>query len=90
MKESEDDRVLCTRCGTVGEQEYITHGSPAVILLLLFFFIVPGVLYWLYCKSQDYWGCPRCFSGEIIPLNCPRAASILAGMKSGAPMAQSS
>jgi hypothetical protein len=78
VKEPRDTRTVCTRCGTVAQQVYIKQGSEIMILLLLFFFIVPGVLYWLYCSSKNYWGCPRCFSGDIIPLDSPLAAKIQA------------
>jgi hypothetical protein len=71
-----DDLVLCTQCEEEVDQQLIGTPSLVVTLLLLLFFIVPGILYWLYCEHGSYWGCPRCHSSKIVPLNSAAAARI--------------
>jgi hypothetical protein len=75
-----DADVLCTQCGTMVRQGRI--GSPSIVaaFFLALFFVIPAVFYWIYRSATSYWGCPRCFSKAIIPLNSPRAVSILAAM----------
>ncbi len=71
-------RILCVDCGTEGEQVRIVNESWLLAFLLLLLFILPGVLYIAYCHSKAYWGCPRCRSRKILPLDAPSVVKLKA------------
>lgn len=69
--------AYCTRCGTVGEQAFYRNGSVLLGIILLLFFVVPGVIYFIWYFGAGYWGCPRCQAEEIVPVNSPIARQAL-------------
>lgn len=60
--------VCCTRCQSVGLKTYERSGNPRMGVLLLFFFVVPGVLYLLWHYTSGHWGCNTCGSRKVVPL----------------------
>lgn len=60
--------VCCTRCQSIGLEKYIRSGSVRMGILLLFFFVVPGVLYLLWHLGTGNWGCSTCGSRAIVPI----------------------
>ena len=69
--------VVCTRCGY--------HGGPADQrptalwgVLLLFFWVVPGVLYFVWWMQAAKLRCPSCTSDSVIPDTSPIAQEFLA------------
>jgi hypothetical protein len=68
-----DNRRYCTRCGTVAEPFYYSAGSGLVERFLFCLFIVPSIFYHFWRRSREDWGCPRCKSAEVIPLDSPIA-----------------
>jgi hypothetical protein len=77
-KEANAERQrYCTRCGSVAEPVHFGRGSNVLCLLLFLFFIVPGIIYWLWMNLEDYWGCPTCCAREIVPLSSPVAQRAL-------------
>lgn len=60
--------VCCTRCQSVGLTGYGRIGSPRLGLLLLCFFVVPGVVYFLWYFCSRRWGCSTCGSFKVVPL----------------------
>ena len=67
----------CTRCGVVGEPAHFGRGSNVVCLLLCLLFIVPGIVYYIWMNSTDYWGCKTCGAREIVPVSSPVAQRAL-------------
>jgi hypothetical protein len=60
--------VCCTRCQSVGLKTYVRSGNPRMGMLLLFFFVVPGVLYFLWYLASGHWGCNTCGSRKVVPM----------------------
>lgn len=60
--------VCCTHCQSVGLIRFMRSGSPRIGLLLLCFFVVPGVLYFLWYFCSGHWGCSTCGSRRVVPL----------------------
>ena len=73
----QDKRRFCTTCGTVANPIYISHGSLFVGVVLVFFFILPGVFYLAWCRSKEHWACAKCKGVNIIPLDSPIAIRTL-------------
>jgi hypothetical protein len=49
----------CPACGYRGLMERKPAGSPAIAILLLLTFIVPGIFYLMFFGG-DVWACPQC------------------------------
>jgi len=60
--------VCCTRCQSVGLKRYMRSGSLRLGMVLLCFFVVPGVLYFLWLLCSGHWGCSTCGSREVVPM----------------------
>jgi hypothetical protein len=71
---------ICVTCGAVGYPKAESKGSFLIGFLLLLCFIVPGVLYLIYCMAAQRWVCPTCGSREVVPLNTPRGQKLLSEM----------
>ena len=64
--------LICSQCGTVGKPKVKNKGSIAVLLLLLLFFIVPGLIYLLWMASSRVNVCRKCKAHtEEIEWHCP-------------------
>lgn len=61
--------VCCTECQSVGLDRYINSASLKLGLLLLVFFVVPGVLYFAWFLVSSHRGCSTCGSRHVVPLS---------------------
>lgn len=75
MFESKDR--YCRDCGFVSEYERKGRGSLWVALLLLCFFVIPGVIYIVWNLATKYRVCGECGSSAIIPVASPEARRAL-------------
>jgi len=46
-------------CGYVGEPKKIARGSCLIGLILCIFFLVPGIIYFIFMGGYRYY-CPKC------------------------------
>lgn len=55
------DRIICpnVNCGYKGDADPRPRGNTLVLLVLLFFFLLPGIFYWVFRAGHDNY-CPRC------------------------------
>lgn len=67
----------CTRCGMVAVPEFMGKGSGFVCFLLCLLCLIPGIIYYFWMKSTEYFGCPKCQSRETVPLDSPVAQRAL-------------
>lgn len=58
--------VCCTRCQSVGLSRFMHSGSTRLGVLLLFFGVVPGILYLLWFLVEGHWGCSSCGSRDVV------------------------
>jgi hypothetical protein len=65
------EAVCCTHCQSVGLKRYTRSGSAKKGLLLLFLFVVPGVLYFTWYLLEGHWGCSTCGSRRVVPIINP-------------------
>lgn len=71
-------KMLCTACGRSSEPEHKLKGHVAITILLLCFYIVPGIIYMVWRRSGIKDNCPICKSENIIPVSSPEAWRIQA------------
>jgi DNA-directed RNA polymerase subunit RPC12/RpoP len=61
MKKGRERKIICPNpnCGFKGLAKAKSRGSNFVLIVLLFFFIIPGILYMLFKGGYTY-SCPNC------------------------------
>ena len=64
---------FCVTCEHRGPTTEKTPGSVAITLILLFFFIIPGLLYEVWRSNNRKLVCSKCGSTDVIPFDSPRA-----------------
>ena len=62
---------ICKECGYIGPAKKTYRGSVVMCLVLGMFFIVPGLLYWVWMFTGMHHVCPHCKSTAIIPSDSP-------------------
>ena len=68
---------VCKDCGYVGPARKNTRGSACVCIALWLFFIVPGILYWLWMISSIHNECPKCGGDSLIPVDSPMGKKLV-------------
>jgi ribosomal protein S27AE len=61
----------CPNCGHVGKATY--NGSLLITLILLCFYILPGLVYEIWRCSKGRVKCPSCGQSAMIPADSPMA-----------------
>lgn len=69
-------KLVCTQCGYVGKPKGAIKGNGA-IELILWLFILPGLIYSIWRSSSRHKVCPQCKSPTLIPINSPRAKKVM-------------
>lgn len=72
-------KQYCPNCGNVGKGT--VRGSLAITLLLLCFFILPGIIYELWRESGGRRKCKVCGANGMIPADSPNAQKLMAQSK---------
>jgi hypothetical protein len=68
--------MYCPACGAVGLARLERKGSGFMNLALLLFFIIPGILYWVWRQTNRAEVCVNCSQRGLIPANSPRAMEL--------------
>jgi len=69
---------LCKNCGNQVRPVVSSKLNGCFLIVLLFFFIIPGVLYFFWAGTQKVMTCPKCKAqNAMVPLNSPEAQRIL-------------
>ena len=71
-------KLVCTQCGYVGEPKGAIGGNGCIEVLLWCFLIIPGLIYSIWRSSSRHKICPKCKSPTLIPIDSPRAKTIMA------------
>jgi len=69
--------MLCTQCGATTFPKRVTPGSGWITFVLLWFFIVPGLVYWIWRHTSSYEACSQCGSRNVIPPTTPVAQEMI-------------
>lgn len=69
---------VCTSCGYHGVADWQSRGSVWLGLVLLLFYVIPGVLYFWWRSTTTRPVCPACGQATVIPDDTPIARRMLA------------
>jgi len=69
--------LICEKCGFIGQPRQFEKLPPIGGCLLLFLFIIPGIIYFMFKSSSDWWGCPSCQAPNMIPVTSFRGGELL-------------
>lgn len=62
---------ICTTCNYSGIFKKTNKGSFLLEIFLWFLYIIPGLIYSIYRRSNRRRQCPNCLNFTIIPTNSP-------------------
>ena len=68
---------LCATCHDKIKPVGIMPGSGMATIALYLCGILPGLIYSAWRSAAKYTGCPQCSGRDLIPMDSPRAKSIL-------------
>ncbi len=70
-------KYVCTNCGSVSNSIKEKKGSGLIELILWLFFIVPGIFYSIWRRSNRKLICPKCKQPTLIPVDSPNGQKIM-------------
>lgn len=77
---------LCKSCGNQVRPVVSSKLNGCFLIVLLCFFIVPGLLYLVWAGTQKVYTCPKCKAqGAMVPLGSPEAQRMKAGEQPASP-----
>ncbi len=69
---------LCKNCGNQVRPNVSSKLNGCFFIVLLCFFIIPGILYLVWAGTQRVYTCPKCKAqNSMVPLTAPEAQRIL-------------
>ncbi len=78
--------LICTLCGYAGETKQKNKGNGFIELILWFFFLIPGIIYSIWRRSDKGNICPKCGNKAMIPLDTPMGQKLMAEQRSNPDM----
>lgn len=72
--------VICRACGYYGKGRKIDGVQALLVVILLLFFIIPGIAYLVYLNYLKG-ACPTCGKHEVIPANSETGRALIAARK---------
>ena len=75
IKYSDRFKWVCDQCGHIDIPISRRKGSGWITFILLFWGIVPGLIYWFWRNSNRYNCCTACESRDLYPIQSPRGQS---------------
>jgi flagellar basal body-associated protein FliL len=70
-------RLVCLSCGFIGYPESKKMGTVLITIVLLCFFILPGLIYMLWRGSSRHNVCPSCGATNLVPITSPAGIKAL-------------
>lgn len=71
-------KVICRNCGRVTEPERPLRGSTWITLILLCFYVIPGIIYMIWRRTGVQDTCAICKSTNVTPENSPEGRRMVA------------
>jgi hypothetical protein len=69
---------VCKNCGNRVRPIVSTKLNGCFLIVLLFFFIIPGLLYWVWAGTQKILTCPKCKGqNTLVPLESPEGKRLI-------------
>lgn len=70
--------AVCTTCAAIGQVRVGRRVNRWIFVLLLLCYVVPGVIYYLWCKQEARPVCGACGSNSLVPAETPAGRRIVA------------
>lgn len=64
-------KFYCNRCATVAKPKRRSKYPFVIGIFMIFPFVFPAFLYWLWWDKHRYFTCPACGAAEVIPTDSP-------------------
>lgn len=68
---------ICGSCGEKVDAVKESKGSILILLVLILFFIIPGVIYLIWMLSGRRDQCPKCKSFDVVKIKTPRGQKLM-------------
>ena len=69
--------LICADCGTRGDSRTQTRGNILIEIILWLCFILPGLIYSIWRRSNRSEVCPACGHASMIPVGSPRGRQLV-------------
>lgn len=66
-----ETQLICTICGYTGTSNMKNKGNGLIELILWLFFLIPGIIYSIWRRSDKQSSCLKCGNKSMIPANTP-------------------
>ena len=73
---------ICTICGYTGSPKKKNKGSGWIEIILWFFFLIPGIIYSIWRRSDKPNICLKCGNKSMIPTDSPQGQKLIAEQQS--------
>lgn len=71
-------QLICTLCGYAGSVGKKNKGSDLIEVVLWLFFLIPGIIYSIWRRSDKQSVCPKCGNKTMIPADSPQGQRLMA------------
>lgn len=65
-------KSICSNCGYSGKPVKESKGNILIAIILLIFFIIPGIIYIIWLLSNRKFICPQCKQQTMVPIDTPK------------------
>jgi len=72
-----ETQLICTACGYAGASNKRNKGNGLIELILWLFFLIPGIIYSIWRRSDKQNSCLKCGNKSMIPANTPMGQKLL-------------
>jgi len=70
-------KKVCGNCKYIGNPDQATKGNLLIEIILWLFFIIPGVFYSIWRRTNQAEICPKCKQPFMIPIDTPKGKELL-------------
>lgn len=68
---------ICANCGSMGYPKDVHDGNNCLGCILLFFFLLPGLIYFIWDHTTKRKTCDSCGSSDMIKIATPRGRELI-------------
>lgn len=72
-----ETQLICTICGYAGTPKKKNKGNGWIEVILWFFFLIPGIIYSIWRRSDKQSICLKCGNKSMIPIDSPQGQKMM-------------